>query len=230
MKLHALMIRESRTQEVNFAFTDFLAATYSGDKANSSRRCVMCGPGGSHDQVPNCQCGLRVMSPNRRWSTKLFALLKSNVLLTEDSVHRNVTEPTKVTMNFSLGVLSMLASKGTLENLENGREIVALAVENFRCTVRGKDNAIPMLRKNTGYAVAETDKTYWYNEKSKELNLTQQDAVKSVFSSHFVIVESATGQTLVDQAFPLPKSVEIIYLSVKDFRRYRRIGATTGLR
>ncbi len=37
-----------------------------------------------------------------------------------------------------------------------------LAVENFRGTVRGKDNAIPMLRKNMGYAVADTDKTYWF--------------------------------------------------------------------
>ena len=62
----------------------------------------------------------------------------------------------------------------------------------------GKDNSIPMLRKNKGYAVAETDKTYLFNGASHELNPTQQDEVKSVFPSHLVIVESATGQTLVD--------------------------------
>ncbi len=186
----------------------------------------MCGPG--DENVPNCQCGSRVMSPNRQWSTEVFCrpLLKSNVLLTEVSVHRNVTEPTKVTMNCSLGVLSMLASKGTLENLDNGREIVALAVEVFRVTVRGKNNAIPMLRKNMGYAVAETDKTYWYNGESHELNLTQQDEVKSVFPSHHLLVESATGQTLVDQAFHMPKSVEINDLSVNDIDE---LCTTTGL-
>ena len=31
-----------------------------------------------------------------------------------------------------------------------------------------------------GYAVAETDKTYLYQGESQELNLTQQDEVKSV--------------------------------------------------
>ena len=147
----------------------------------------------------------------------------------------DATEPTKVTMNCSLGVLSMLASKGTLENLENRREVVAMAVENFRSTVRGKDNAILMLRKNMGYAVAETDKTYLYQGESHELNLTQQDEVKSVFPIHLAIVESGTGQMLVDQTFHMPKSVEINYLSVNAFRRYGKIvrhyrtAATRGL-
>ncbi len=90
-------------------------------------------------------------------------------------MHRDATEPTKVTMSCSLGVLSLLATRGTLENLESGREVVAMAVENFRGTVRGKDqcSGIPTVNAN--------------------------------------------------QTFHMPKSVEIYYLSVNAFRRYRRI-------
>ena len=44
MKVRALMISESRTQEANYdtkAFADLLAAMYMGDKANSSSKCCV---------------------------------------------------------------------------------------------------------------------------------------------------------------------------------------------
>ncbi len=79
-------------------------------------------------------------------------------------------------------------------NLESEREVVTLAVKSFRGTVRGKDNAIPMLKKNVGYAFAEADKTYRFDGQEQENNLMQQDEVKSVFLSHLVLLDAATGQ------------------------------------
>ena len=77
------------------------------------------------------------MRPNRRWSTELSILLKPSVFFSEDSIHHDATESTEVILNCSLCGLSMLASKATLENLEYGRDIVVLAVENFRGRVSG---------------------------------------------------------------------------------------------
>ena len=111
----------------------------------------------------------------------------------------------------------------SLEQLEAGREKFVLSVENFHGYVRGKDAKFPMLRKNLGYAVAELDKTYLFGEQNKELALTQQDEVKSVFPSHLVLLDSATGQTVIDQIFHFPKLIEASYMSIPAFRRFRRI-------
>ena len=87
-------------------------------------------------------------------------LLRAKVLWTSDSTHQNATEPTDVVLRYSLGILMMLASNVTIYNLERDREVVTLAVENFRGAIRGKDSAIPMLRKNVAYAMAEANRTY----------------------------------------------------------------------
>ncbi len=110
-----------------------------------------------------------------------------------------------------------------MEELEAGRERFVLSVENFHGYVRGKDAKFSMLRKNLGYAVAELDKTYLFGEQSKELALTQQDEVKSVFPSHLVLLDSTTRQTVIDQIFHFPKLVEASYMSVPVFRQFRRI-------
>ncbi len=164
-----------------------------------------------------------MISPGRRWSNDLKNLLNANVLRSSDSTLQNATEPTNVVLSCSLSVLAMLASKVTIDNLEKDREVVALAVESFRGTVRGKDNAITMLRKNIGFAVSEADKTYRFEGQDHEMNLMQQDEVRSVFPAHLVLLDSSSGQVLVDQTFHMPKLVDINYLSIAAFRRYRRI-------
>ena len=109
-----------------------------------------------------------------------------------------------------------------MEELEAGRERFVLSVENFHGYVRGKDAKFPMLRKNLGYAVAELDKNYMFGEQNKELALTQ-DEVNFVFPSHLVLLQSSTGQILIDQIFHLPKLIEAIHMSVPAFRRLHRI-------
>ena len=123
----------------------------------------------------------------------------------------------------SLACLLLLSCKESLDNLERGREIFALTAENFHGFVRGKDAKCPMQRKNLGNAVAETDKTYLFNNASRELFLTQQDEVRSTFPTHLVLVDSATGKILIDQMFHVPKIVDLNYMSIPAFRRFRRI-------
>ncbi len=98
-----------------------------------------------------------------------------------------------------------------------------LSLESFHGYIRGKDAKFPMLRRNLGHAVAELDKTYKFGDESKQLSLAQQDEVKSVFPAHLVLVDSETGQTLSDPLFHFPKLVEISYMSIPAFRRFRRI-------
>ncbi len=225
MKIHALMIAESRREETNEetkVLSDIFAAIFTGDRQNSPDRCVLCTPEIIELDTPNCECGLRVISPGRLWSNELRKLLNTNVLWSSDSTLLNATEPTDVVLSCSLGILAMLASKVTMDNLEKDREIVTLAVENFRGTVRGKDNAIPMLRKNIGYAVSEADKTYRFEGCDHDMNLMQLDEVKSVFPAHLVLLDSSSGQILVDQTFHMPILVDINYMSIPAFRRYRR--------
>ncbi len=226
MKIHALMIKESRREEVNEetkVLSDIFAAIFTGDRQNSPDRCVLCTPEVIELDTPNCECGLRVISPGRRWSNELRKLLNANVLRSSDYTLLNATEPTDVVLSCSLSILAMLASKLTIDNLEKDREVVTLAVESFRGTVRGKDNAIPMLRKNIGYAVSEADKTYTFEGRDHEMNLMQLNEVKSVFPAHLVLLDSSSGLTLVDQTFHMPKLVDINYMSIPAFRRYRRI-------
>ncbi len=135
----------------------------------------------------------------------------------------DVTSPTPVSQVTSLACLSLLSCKESLDDLERDREIYTLAVENFHGFVRGKDAKCPMLRRNLGYAVAETDKTYVFNKESRELSLTQQDEVKSVFPTQLVLLDSATGQVLIEQMFHMPKIVDLNYMSISAFRRFRRI-------
>ncbi len=80
-----------------------------------------------------------------------------------------------------------------------------------------------MLRKNIGYAVSEAGKTDRFEEGNHEMNLMQQDEVKSVFPAHLVLLDSSTGQVLADQTFHMSKLVDINYMSIPAFRRYRRI-------
>ncbi len=92
-----------------------------------------------------------------------------------------------------------------MENLERGRETLVLAVENVHGYIRGKDAKFSMLRKNLGYSVADEEKTYVFGKGVRELSLTQQDEVKSVFPTHLVLIDSSTGHTQIDQIFHMPK-------------------------
>ena len=80
-----------------------------------------------------------------------------------------------------------------------------------------------MLKKNLGCSVADEDKTYVFGKEFRELSLTQHDEMKSVFPTHLVLIDSKTGHTLIDQLFHMPEIVEICYMSVPAFRRFRRI-------
>ena len=146
--------------------------------------------------------------------------LKDSVHIVKDFVGTDVTAPTPVSLVTSLACLSLLASRGTLEKLEKDRELLVITAENFHGYVRGKDAKCPMLRKNLGYAVAEADKTYSYSKESHELALTQQDEVKSIFPAHLVMLDAATGQTLMDQMFDMPKIVDLNYMSIPSLRRH----------
>ena len=47
--------------------------------------------------------------------------------------------------------------------------------------------------------------------------------MKSTFPTHLVLIDSATGQILIDQMFHVPKIVDLNYMSVAAFRRFCRI-------
>ncbi len=149
--------------------------------------------------------------------------MKYSIYLLKDVVDTDATSSTLVSLVTSLACLSLLSCKESLDDLEKDREIYTLAVENFHGFVRGKDAKCPMLRRNLGYAVAETDKTYVFNTESRELSLTQQDEVKSVFPTQLVLLDSATGQVLIEQMFHMPRIVDLNYMSIAAFRRFRRI-------
>ncbi len=226
MKIHVHMIRRSRTLETTEetkALTAVYDAFFADDRINSASECVLCETGSSKDSVPECTCGLDVKTTGMRWSVALPEAIKNATFTLQDTVHTNVTEPTSVSMTTSLGCLALVASRSTVENLERGRETLVLAVENVHGYFRGKDAKFPMLRKNLGYSVADEEKTYVFGKEVRELSLTQQDEVKSVFPTHLVLIDSSTVQTLIDQLFHMPKIVEICYMSVPSFKRFRLI-------
>ncbi len=152
-----------------------------------------------------------------RLSHELVDTLKDSVYLLKDVVTTDVTCPEPVSLVTSLARPSLLSCKESLENLERDRGIFALATEKFHGFVRGKDAKCPTLRKNVGYAVSDTDKTYSFNKESRELSLTQLDEVKSIFPTHLVLVDSSTGQVLIDQMFHVPKIVDLNYMSIPSF-------------
>ncbi len=75
-----------------------------------------------------------------------------------------MTRPTPVSLVTSLACLSLLSCEESFDDLEKNKEVFTLAVENYHGFVRGKDAKCPMLRKNLGYAIAETDKTCVFNK------------------------------------------------------------------
>ena len=182
MKINAHLIRRARTMEVceeAKAMADVFKEFFATERPNSSQKCLLCERGNKRDSVPKCKCGFQVKTTKSRWSHELADSLKDSVYLLKDVVSVDVTSPTPVSLVTSLACLSLLSCKESLDDLEKNREIFTLAVANYPGFVRGKDAKCPMLRKNLGYAVAETNKTYVYNKESRELSLTQQDEVKS---------------------------------------------------
>ena len=107
-----------------------------------------------------------------------------------------------------------------MEELEKNRDIIVLTVENFHGYVRGKYAIFPMLMKNLGQAVPETEKTYRFNKESREFSLTQYEEVESVFPAYLALLYSATGQILIDQMFHMPKNIEMNFMSVPFFENY----------
>ena len=226
MKVNAHLIRRAKMMEVceeAKAMTDIFKEFFAKERLNSSQNCLLCERGSKRDSAPECKCGYQVMTTKRCWSHELADTLKDSVYLLKDIVSIDVTSPTPVSLVTSLACFSLLSCKESLDNLERGREIFALTAANFHGFVRGKDAKCPMLRKNLGNVVAETDKTYLFNKESRELSLTQQDEVKSNFPTHLVLIDSATGQILIDQMFPVPKIVDSKFMSVTAFRRFRRL-------
>ncbi len=182
MKVNAHLIRRAGTMEVcgeAKAMADVFKEIFATERSNSSQKCLLCERGNKRDSVPKCKCGFQVKTTKSRWSHELADSLKDSVYLLKDVVSVDVTSPTPVSLVTSLACLSLLSCKESLDDLEKNREIFTLAVANYPGFVRGKDAKCPMLRKNLGYAVAETNKTYVYNKESRELSLTQQDEVKS---------------------------------------------------
>ncbi len=119
--------------------------------------------------------------------------------------------------------IALLSSKRTNEELEKNREFIVLTVENFLSFVIRKDVDFPTMRKNRGYALAETEKTCIFSKEPRELSLTQQDDSKSVFPAHLVLFDSATGQPLIGQRFHMPKIHELSYISAPSIRGFRGI-------
>ena len=208
MKVNAHLIRRANKMEVceeAKALTEIFKEFFATERPNSSKKCLLCERGDRKQSAPNCKCGYQVRSTKTRWSHALTDTLKDSVHLLKDVAGTDVTSPTPVALTTTLACLSLLASKRTMESLEKNRETIALSVENFHGLVRGNDAKFPMLRKNLGYAVADTEKTYMFNKELRELSLTQQDEVKSVFPAHLVLLGCSTGQILIDQMFHMPK-------------------------
>ncbi len=157
------------------------------------------------------------------YSPELVINFKNSVCFVNDSITVNATQPTPVTLAASLATLAILLSHESMKEFKTGRERFVRSVGNVHGYVRGKDAKFPMLRKNLGFAVAELDKTYLFGEQSKELALTQQDEVNSVFPSPLVLLDSTAGQTVIDPIFHFPKLVEASCMSVPAFNRFRRI-------
>ncbi len=114
MKVNAQLIRRASKMEVckeAKALSEIFREFFSGERPNSSRKCLLCERGDKKQSAPKCNCGYQVKSIKSRWSHVLADLLKDSGYLLKHVANTDVTIPTPVALTTSLACRSPSRTK-----------------------------------------------------------------------------------------------------------------------